>query len=204
MNSLSQVYTGFIVILLLMLAGFPSPATALQSDLESEARTMLEQRDAQIKELLGPKGTEHTEEQRQELMDIINEVIDYKAMAKHALQSAWDDLSEEQQSEFVDVFARVIRDQSLNSLDIYRADVIYESFEVDGNIVTARTVATLENVRTPVTYEMEKRSDGWFVTDMSVDNVSTAESYRRSFQRIISRRGYDALLDNLKRRAGLI
>lgn len=181
---------------------FLTAVTAFAEDLKASAKQMLIERDKQIKELLGPKGSDFSDETRVQVKDIINDVIDYRAMAAHALQSTWDELSEEERDEFVDIFSTIVRDQSLNSLDIYRADVAYEEFEVDGNIVRATTIATLENVRTPVIYIMEKRGDEWFVIDMSVDNVSTADSYRRSFQNIIRRRGYDALLANLKRRAG--
>lgn len=184
---------------------FTSAVYAVSQDVENEVRAMLDERDQEIKDLLGPEGAEYTDEQRQELMDIINEIIDYRAMAKHALDDTWDELSPEQRDEFVDVFARVVRDQSLNSLDIYRADIRYESFDVrdGGNRVTARTIATLQNVRTPVIYELENRDGDWIIIDMSIDSVSTADSYRRSFQRIINRRGYDALLANLKNRAGI-
>lgn len=172
-------------------------------EITSEVREMLEDRDSEIKELLGPEGTEYSAEKRQELMDIINSVIDYRAMAQHALQDQWEELSAEQRDEFVNVFAQVIRDQSLNSLDIYRAEVTYDEFEVEEDRVIARTTARLDNVRTPVIYDMEKEEGDWVVKDMSIDNVSTADSYQRSFQRILQRRSYDALLSSLKRRAGM-
>lgn len=175
--------------------------TQVSVDLGSSAKEMLIQRDNQIKELLGPKGTKFTDEQRENIKDIINDVIDYEAMARFALQDTWNTISDIQRIEFVDVFSTIVRDQSLNSLDIYRAEVSYESFIVNQNFVTATTIATLDNVRTPVTYELEKRDNRWVVIDMSIDNVSTAESYRRSFQNIIRRRGFDALMANLIRRA---
>lgn len=193
----SIITTGLLFSILFIMS-----TAVFAQDYGKLAKDMLIERDAEIKALLGPKGTEFSSEQREQIKDIINGVIDYNAMAKHALQDTWNDLSEEQQEEFVDVFSTIVRDQSLNSLDIYRADVMYEEFEVDNEIVTAHTIATLENVRTPVIYELEKRGDEWFVIDMSIDNVSTADSYRRSFQNIIRRRGYDALLANLKKRAG--
>jgi phospholipid transport system substrate-binding protein len=195
MKITSIVFTALTLVAL-------TAVNAVSENLENSARQMLIERDKQIKELLGPKGTEFSDEVREQVKDIINDVIDYRAMAAHALQSTWDELSEDKKNEFVDVFSTIVRDQSLNSLDIYRAEVTYEEFEIDGNVVRATTIATLENVRTPVIYVMEKRGDEWFVVDMSVDNVSTADSYRRSFQNIIRRRGYDALLANLKRRAG--
>ncbi|MFW6348258.1 MAG: MlaC/ttg2D family ABC transporter substrate-binding protein [Cyclonatronaceae bacterium] len=184
-------------------ANTAAATSSVQEDVAAEVRTMLEDRDEEIKELLGPEGTDYSDEKRQELMDIINEVIDYRAMARHALQDKWEELSAEQRDEFVNVFSQVIRDQSLNSLDIYRAEVTYEDFEVDGQQVTAHTVARLDNVRTPVIYDMEKEDGEWVVKDMSIDNVSTANSYQRSFQRILQRRSYDALLSSLKRRAGI-
>lgn len=166
-----------------------------------EIKQLMQERDREIKALVGPKGTTHTEEQKEILKDIINDVMDYASIAKYALQDTYDELSSEQRSEFIDIFSTIIRDQSLNSLDIYRADVEYLDIRVEGEKATVETIAVLENVRTPVTYDLAEKGDAWVVTDMTIDNVSTAESYRRSFQNIIRRRGYDALLTSLKRRA---
>lgn len=171
------------------------------SDKKDEIRNFLIERDREIKELVGPKGTDHSEAQRENLKNIINDVMDYASMAEYALQSTFEDLSVDQKKEFIDTFSTIVRDQSLNSLDIYRADVEYLDITVDGNKATVVTIAILEDVRTPVSYELSEKGEIWVITDMSIDNVSTAESYRRSFQNIIRRRGYDALLASLKRRA---
>lgn len=194
---MSKMYKTVILFLAMTMLAF----TPVPIDLGNSAKEMLIQRDKQIKGMLGPKGSQFTDEQRENIKDIINDVIDYEAMARHALQDTWNTITEAQRREFVDVFSTIVRDQSLNSLDIYRAEVTYETFVVNGNFVTATTIATLDNVRTPVIYELEKRGNDWFVVDMSIDNVSTAESYRRSFQNIIRRRGFDALMANLIRRA---
>ncbi len=162
---------------------------------------MLDERDAEIKELLGPKGTEYTQEQRNQLKDIINGVIDFGAMAQHALGNTYDEISEEQREEFVSLFATIIRDNSLNRLDIYRAEVTYNDIKVENNSAHVKTTAQLENVRTPVDYDLKKKDGDWVVTDFWVDNVSTAESYNRQFQSIIRQRGFDALLESLQRRA---
>lgn len=168
---------------------------------EQEIRNMLDERDAEIKELLGPRGTEYTQEQRNQLKDIINDVIDFRAMSQHALGNTYDEISSEQREEFVSLFATIIRDNSLNRLDIYRAEVAYNEINVDGNKAKVKTTAQLENVRTPVDYNMEKKNGEWMITDMWIDNVSTAESYNRQFQSIIRQRGFDALLQSLQRRA---
>lgn len=166
-------------------------------------KQLLEERDAEIKELMGPKGTEYSQEQRDKLKDIINGIIDYRAMAQYALGDTYDNLSGEEQEEFVNLFSTIIRDQSLNKLDIYRAKVKYEDITVEDDSAEVETVAQLEDVRTPVGYTMAYENDTqqWVVTDMIIDDVSTAESYHRQFQKIIRQKGYDSLIETLRKRA---
>jgi phospholipid transport system substrate-binding protein len=174
---------------------------SVQDITELEVRTLMETRDAQIKALVGPEDTEHTEEQLQVLRNLINDIIDYGSMAKIALQTTFNTITDEQRTEFVHLFSSIIRDQSLTNLDIYRAEVIYDKISIDGKKAVVETTAIIGEVRTPVSYNLEKRNNDWFITDMAIDNVSTAESYRRSFQNVIRRRGFDALLENLRNRA---
>lgn len=186
--------------LLFLLTFFTFLGTVLAQG-SSEIQKLMDQRDKQIKELVGPEGTEHTDAQREKLKDIINGIIDYDAMARIALQDTYNTITEAQRKEFVELFSAIIRNQSLNKLDIYRAQVAYNDIKVEGSKATVVTTATLDNVRTPVSYEMEKRGTSWFITDMAIDNVSTAESYRRSFQNVIRRRGFDALMETVRKRA---
>lgn len=195
----------FSSILLLLLGfglmGLLQPAAAQQDS--ATVRQLLEERDQEIKDLLGPKGTEYTQEQREKLKNIINGVIDYSAMARYALKETYDTLTAEQRQEFVDLFATIVRDQSLNKLDIYRADVKYNSIKVNDDTATVKTLVTLEDVRTPVIYDMkyEDSNKQWVITDMIIDDVSTAGSYRRQFQNIIRKKGYQSLLETLRKRA---
>lgn len=166
-----------------------------------EIRGMLNERDAEIKELLGPKGNEYTQEQRDRLKNIINDVIDFRTMSKTALGDTFEEISDEKREEFVSLFSTVIRDNSLNRLDIYRAEVTYNDITVENGNAEVKTMAQMDNVRTSVDYNMELQNGEWQITDMSIDDVSTAESYHRQFQSIIRQRGFDALLESLRRRA---
>jgi len=166
-----------------------------------EIQEMLNERDAEIKELLGPKGNEYTQEQRDRLKNIINDVIDFRSMSETALGDTYTEISEEEREEFVSLFSTIIRDNSLNRLDIYRAEVTYNDITVENGIAEVKTMAQMDNVRTSVDYDMEFQDGEWQIIDMSIDDVSTAESYHRQFQSIIRKRGFDALLESLRRRA---
>jgi phospholipid transport system substrate-binding protein len=195
MNRLFLLFTIFAFI-----ASGLTSAQSSQADAE-EIRSLLESRDDEIKELLGPEDTEYTQEQRDQLRSMINDIIDFEAMAAYALGSTFDEISEDDREEFVSLFATIIRDQSLNRLDIYRAEVSYEEIEVDNGSAKVYTIARLQNVRTPVDYTMIRENSEWVITDMIIDEVSTAESYNRQFQSIIRQRGFDALLESMRRRA---
>lgn len=191
--------TKFILIISFFL--FSSSVFGIDINQEQEIRDMLDARDAEIKELLGPKGSDYTQEQREQLKEIINGVIDFRAMAQHALDEKYNEISEEEREEFVDLFSTIIRDNSLNRLDIYRAEVSYEDITVDNSEAHVKTIARLDNVRTPVDYDMKKVDGEWVVTDLAIDGVSTAGSYHRQYQNIIRRHGFEALLDSMRRRA---
>src|SRR5690625_4467725 len=88
---------------------------------EAEIREMMDSRDEEIKDLLGPEGTDYTEEQREELQSMINDVIDFETMAVEALGPTYGELSAELQEEFVSLFSTIVRDQSVHHLSIYIA-----------------------------------------------------------------------------------
>lgn len=188
----------FYTLLLFILFFVPSVVAQAGAD---TIQSMLEERDEEIKELLGPEGTDYTQEQRDQLKDIINDVINYRSMAQQALGNTFDEISEEEREEFVSLFSTIIRDNSLNRLDIYRAEVSYSNIEVNQDTAFVETTAQLEDVRTSVDYNLALFDDSWMITDMSIDQVSTADSYNRQFQSIIRQRGFDALMESLRRRA---
>lgn len=189
----------YLIKVLTILLFFPFSLTA-QNEADS-IRSMLESRDQEIKELLGPSGTDYTQGQRDRLKNIINDVINYRVMAQHALGDTYNDLNEETKEEFVSLFATIIRDNSLNRLDIYRAEVKYDDITVQGDTADVETTAQLEDVRTSVDYDLRIIDAEWMITDMWIDGVSTADSYRRQFQSIIRKRGFDALMESLRKRA---
>lgn len=188
-------------ILFLLVFFFPNLVIAQTSQAAEDVRELMESRDFQIKQLLGAEGSEYSSNQRDELKDIVNGIIDFTEMAKTALEVTYDTISVEDRTEFVQLFSSIIRDQSLANLDIYRASVSYERIDGTTDSMYIETLAEWDNIRTPVHYIMSKNSGEWRIEDMSIDDVFTAESYNRQFQRIIRSRGFDYLMSTLRKRA---
>ena len=189
----------FNLVLILFINMFALAVSAQET--ADTIKQMLIERDREIKNVLGPEGSDYTDDQREQLKAMINNIIDFEAMSKEALAETYNEITDEQRTEFVDLFTAIISDNSLNKLDIYRARVTYNEVEVNGNDVLVKTMAELDDVRTPVDYKFHLKDGEWLITDMSIDDVYTAVSYNRQFERIIRRRGFDALMDSLRKRA---
>lgn len=200
MNILSRSLRMLFMALALTAFMLPSSAQA-QSNAEKaqQIRTMLDQRDKEIKSLLQGQKTLPAAD-REKLKSMINSVIDFRAMARTALGPHWNELSASQQKEFVDVFSEIVRSQSLANLDVYRATVRYDAIDVNGNEARVSTSATFKDVPTRVDYVMSFRDGKWLVDDVILDEVSTAEGYARSFQPVVKRRGFDSLMTSLRKK----
>jgi phospholipid transport system substrate-binding protein len=189
------VHTLLLTVALILIAG---PAFA--QDPAVEIRQMLSDRDAEIKKLLGPSGTEVSADTRETLRDVVNSLIDFEAMGRQALGPFWEDLTADQRTRFVDVFADIVKGQSLADLDPYRASVSYESVAVDGIEAKVVTRTVFDDVPMAVVYNLTLRDTSWMATDIILDEVSTVGGYSRSFQSMIRRRGFDTLVERLEKR----
>ncbi|MBO6574645.1 MAG: ABC transporter substrate-binding protein [Rhodothermales bacterium] len=183
-------------VLALLLA---APAMVL-AQADAEVRALLVERDAGIKELLGPEGSDVPESRKAILRDEINGFLNFRAMGEAALGPHWSDLSAEQQGEFVTVFADIIRSQSLTNLDPFRARVNYDQITVTGNDARVVTSTVVDDVPMVIEYQLRRAGGTWQATDIIVDEVSTVEGYSRSFRTMIRKRGFETLMERLRAR----
>ncbi|NNE72009.1 MAG: ABC transporter substrate-binding protein [Rhodothermales bacterium] len=193
---LSRILNTTAAFLLLVAAATPLFAQAP----DAEIRTLLQQRDASIKALLGPKGSDVPAGKKDELRNVVNGFLDFEEMAKDALGPHWDGLSADQRSHFVVVFSDIVRAQSLANLDPYRAAVNYKSIAVDGAAADVVTTTVIDDVPMEVAYRLLKKGDTWKATDIILDDVSTVQGYSRSFRTMIRKAGFDTLMERLEKR----
>lgn len=172
----------------------------LAQDPSDQIRSMLEERDREIKSILGEAGSEIGPDERERLKTVINENIDFGAMGRRALGPFWGDLSEDERTDFLTTFSEVVRAQSLSDLEIYRSSVTYDQIHVSGDSAYVETLNLQGDTEIPVDYELNRRDGIWRVVDIVIDEVSTAESYARSFRAVIRKRGFETLMQSLRKK----
>jgi phospholipid transport system substrate-binding protein len=194
-----SLLVSFFTAATLLLAGGSAPVAQAQQATQAEIREMFERRDQQIKSILSGRS-DYTQAQRDSLKTLINGVLDFNSMAATALGPHWDTLSTDRRETFIEVFRDIVRAQSISDLDVYNSKVTYDQITIQDDSAFVRTMTDYEGTRTPVEYIL-KRTDGtWKAEDIVVDGVSTAEGYARSFQTVVRKRSFEALMRSLRKK----
>jgi phospholipid transport system substrate-binding protein len=170
-------------------------AASAQAETATEA---LKARDAEIRAALPPKGTEPTPETRKKLESIVTKAVDLDGMAKSALGKTWTETPPAKQKKFLEAFKSRFRKATSEQLDQYRSTEIKyfpEKKEDEDTVVPTEVLVKGEPTR--IDYRMRQTGGTWRIVDIVVDDVSTVENYRSSFNRIIKKEGMDGLIARL-------
>jgi phospholipid transport system substrate-binding protein len=170
-------------------------AASAQAETATEA---LKARDAEIRTALPPKGTEPTPETRKKLESIVTKAVDLDGMAKSALGKTWTETPPAKQKKFLEAFKSRFRKATSEQLDQYRSTEIKyfpEKKEDEDTVVPTEVLVKGEPTR--IDYRMRQTGGTWRIVDIVVDDVSTVENYRSSFNRIIKKEGMDGLIARL-------
>ena len=127
--------------------------------------------------------------------------FDATAMAQSVLSTNWRQANPDQQGEFRSLLMKTIENTYIGRLRTYSN----ESVEIRGEEVrdkraTVDTVIISNTGDIPVIYKLRQRSDGWFVYDVEVENVSMVSSYRETYLNVVKRDGLDGLLEQMRAR----
>jgi len=140
-----------------------------------------------------------TESRREQLRNELGKVFDSRAMAQSALSTNWRNATPEQQSEFQELFRQTLENTYIGRIEAYTDETIeYRGEEINNNRATVETTIVTAANDIPVNYKLRLRSDGWFVYDVEVENVSMISSYRETYRSAVRRSGMDRLLNDMR------
>lgn len=131
----------------------------------------------------------------------IKRAFDDVAMAQSVLSTNWRSASEAQQEEFIDLLAKTIENTYIDRMRTYSyggETVEFRDETISGSRASVSTVVVTENNNIPIVYQLRKRSDGWFVYDVEVENVSMVSTYRETYRSIVRRDGMSGLLQQMR------
>lgn len=148
------------------------------------------------------RSAESTPERRSAVRQVVDDVLDFPAMAERALGRHWAARTSEERAEFVRLFSDLL--ESLYVAEIERhADhtVTYLGESRDGPEATVATKIVGKS-ETRVDYRMHLRDGRWLVRDVVVGGLSIVDNFRSQLQRMLRDASYASLVDKLREATG--
>ena len=125
--------------------------------------------------------------------------IDYQEMSKRSLERTWSTLPQSQRTEFLRLFAALLRASYADKLDDFaKTTVTYQGETQKGDAAEVRILVNRTNDKIPVRFMLLKAPRGWMIYDLIIEDVSLVDNFRTEFDRIIKASSFSALLKCMK------
>ena len=138
---------------------------------------------------------------RRMLEEVISHRFDYTEMSRRTLASQWTRLTEEQRTEFVDLFKGFLSDRYAGKIEGYSGEKVqYLNERLEGQYAEVRTKLVSDKVEIPMDYRLISKAGHWYAYDIIADGVSLVKNYRSQFDKIVRSDSYDELVTRLRNR----
>jgi phospholipid transport system substrate-binding protein len=137
----------------------------------------------------------------EEVRKIINEVFDYKELSRRTLGREWKKFKPEQQTEFIDLFSKLLENVYADRILAYTHEKIEFGKETElkkGRVEVESYIITMDNKKVPLFYRMSNKTGQWRVYDVVIEGVSMIKNYRGQFRQILQKKKPEDLLQTLR------
>lgn len=154
--------------------------------------------------LRDPSLTDHQQERREKFWQIVLPRFDTQEIAKRCLGPQWQQLTEEQRKEFIQLFVELVKGSYQSTLERHSADARFsfdgEHVEGDFAEVNMQILAPSQEKPLSVNYRLHRQGEKWLIYDVVAENVSMVRNYRNQFSRILKESSYEGLVQTLKKK----
>lgn len=136
---------------------------------------------------------------------IIESRVDFETISQKVLGRHWP-ANASRTHEFVPLFKRLLERNYIRKVWFkegqgVRVKFLNQSF--DGGTARVETVLfTAKGEEYPISYRLQGSGGEWKIVDISVIGMSMVSSYRNRFNEFLTKKSFDELLDELKRKVG--
>lgn len=150
------------------------------------------------------QGDAQIGERRQLVRNAMETRFAWDESARACLGRHWPKLTPPQKTEFIQLFSEFLKDTYSEKIATYYGELDHIQYQgekiVEGDYASVRLLLTTKaKVDHPVEYRMQKSAAGdWKVYDVVIEGISLVKNYRDQFDEIISKSGYDGLINEIK------
>ena len=152
------------------------------------------------------KGPAHTQDRRQALRRVMEDVIDFPDAARRALALHWQGRTEAERAEFVALFQDLVIYSYIVTMESYGSQTVVYAGETvsDGGAAVFTTVQGRQGAPIPVEYRMHQRDGRWLIHDVVIQGVSLVANYRTQFHTLVRSSSYAELVRRIRARVAAL
>lgn len=148
------------------------------------------------------KHKDKADERRHLLEKVVAARFDYAEMSRRALGAPWNQLTDQQKQEFVDLFRTLLTNSYADKIETYSGEgVQYLNERTEKEYAEVRTKVLSGKTEIPLDYRLINKAEDWRVYDVVVDNISLVNNYRGQFTKILRASSYSDLVDQLRKKS---
>jgi phospholipid transport system substrate-binding protein len=142
----------------------------------------------------------HDQQRRHALRKAISSMFDYSEMAKRALGKHWNQLTQAERNQFINLFASLLENSYAGKIETYNNErIVYLKETLDGNYAEIKSkVITLKRDEYSLDYRLLNENGKWMVYDVVIEGVSLVSNFRTQFNKVITTNGYNELVKKLQ------
>jgi len=181
----------FAVLLLLCLTTAPAMAAVSPTDALKPAMNRL------TTILLDPglKTDAHKTERRAKIMDIAQDVFNFREMSRRVLGPTWNEISAAEQEDFTVQMTKLLENVYIGRLEEYSGEEIkFVGERIKDNRAQVSTEVVYQGKPVPISYIMDNSTGRWMVYDINIEGVSLVRNYMEQFRSILRTEKYPGLI----------
>lgn len=162
---------------------------------------VVEQRTEAVADVLAqPESAQRTEQ----LAETIDESLDFAYLAARALGEHWQQRSDEERREFMELLRRLLQHNYEDRLAGHVLDDDYTVEHSEPRVRDDRAFVESEfhydDQEEVVMFRLHRDDGTWKVYDVVIDDITLEETYREGYVPIIENEGWEALIERMEQR----
>lgn len=141
-------------------------------------------------------------ERREKLRTALYANFNFDIMSQWAVGPKWRKFSPEQKAQFMVLFARLLENTYMNTIERYKNEEVRFTKELaqSAKITRVDSVVVSKGSEFAVSYQLIQEGEEWKVCDVIIEGVSVVANYRAQFKQLLrkdDREGIDEMLVTL-------
>jgi len=191
-------WMGLLLTLLLLLPISAYPDTPLEEVKAHVNRVLNILRDPSLQGEAGKR----TKIER--IQAIAEEFFDFSELSRRSLGQAWNQMTPEQQKEFVKLYESLLKRTYADRIVSYTNEKLTYGKEIPlgENTFEVQTTILSQGSEVPINYRVLEANGHWKVYDVLIEGVSLINNYRSQFRAILANKAPTDLIEILRKKVG--